>query len=558
MERTSHALLNRSQRWWVPLLPAVIAGAALATGGLTAKAQEAATAAPAAAAPAANGFKVLPLNAELIDRKNFGPMKQTKDAVLRDDTGREWDDAAKQNMFKSYYSRYLLPAMTQPERAGELVALRQELVESTNRAANPRARDWLRQVALSAGSNFLKDNYHPSVRINGALLLGELDDRPADFLNKTPPVPTAAALPLLLEAYGSADATDGMRAATLLGILRQARFSASTWSEADQQRVFDLAKALVTSDPPAGRDLKAHAWLQARAADLLTTMPGDARKAEAYALVAALAAGKADALARYRAASMLGTLAPPAAPTVDADSLAIGWSKLLLVSLEDTLEKLVSYREPKATIPGSAGSAGYNPFGGGGYNPFGGGGPPGAGQGGQGGAFNPYGGGNFNPFGRNKDDKKKKEEEPPVDQPDDVVLARRAMNYQLEALHVGLTGKRSATERAAAVGGVEKLATAEPAKGRVSELLKLITDTQSAINQPTIAKREELVTALEGSIASLRTFVTLAEPPQADQTDSSSASTAVGAEGAELAGFNTDGAAAGAEPPTGGQGAGGQ
>ena len=539
MERTAQAVVSRFPRWWVALLPAAIAGVIWAASTAdTANAQE-----TAAVAPAAGGYKVLPLNPELLDRKNFGPMKLTKDNILRDESGREWDDATKQNMFKSYYSRYLLPAMTQPDRAGDLSALRQELVEATQKAANASAREWLKQVALAAGSNFVKDNYSPAVKINGALLLGELDDRSPDFLNKVPPTPAAAALPVLLEAYSAADAGDGLQAAALVGILRHARFNSARWPEADQQRVFDLAKSLVTADPPANRDPKAHAWLQARGAEILVSIPGEPRQAEAYALLAGLAAGKSDPLARYRAVGLMGTLGIPAAPTVDADQLAISWSKLLLTSMESTFQSLADFREAKPSVPGMN-SGTFNPFAGGGYNPFGsGGGPPGPPPGAGGGFGNPYGGGSFNPYGRNRDDKdkKKKEEEPPVDQPDEVVIARRAMNSQLEQLLVGLTGKRSPTERGTPAGGLDKLAAAEPAKGRVAELLTLISDTQAAINVPTLKTRDELMAALEGRIAALRTFVTLAEPPQATEGEETAANTEGAAAGTELTGFASGG-----------------
>ena len=175
--------------------------------------------------------------------------------------------ADQRETFQTYYREYEFGRWTQPGQLHELPARRRDLSNALKTAKTSPAHDEL--VALSLkflGTLAGEAIRHPAARYNAMLAIGELNQREAEGSENPEPLPEA--LPLLLQAFTDANQIDAVRIAALLGLYRHAAINIADAQFRDNQLIPAML-AFVQSKAAAGRAPEGHAWMRARAIDVL-------------------------------------------------------------------------------------------------------------------------------------------------------------------------------------------------------------------------------------------------------------------------------------------------
>lgn len=239
-----------------------------------------------------------------------------------------------EDRFRDFFQRGLFAQMTRSEYLGQLADLRQDFLRQYVRATKvPAVYNELNQITLKAMPVFIAGSYHPAVRYNATLILGELDQKPAVEFgpDKGPPVPLAEALPVLVSAYKSNKMPDLVKIGAMVGIHRHIQYR--TDLPADQRGAIakDMYDLLQEKEPPAGRTAEGHDWMRRRAIDMLTTIGEPGARGEVVIALAGVIEDDNESLAmRYHAAESIGRLKYSSAPQIDLKKLAVEFAELAI------------------------------------------------------------------------------------------------------------------------------------------------------------------------------------------------------------------------------------
>ena len=275
--------------------------------------------------------------------------------------------AGNERAFDDYYKNYLPAAWTQTS-PGSLSALAKEREQFLNELANSKVpqqvHDRLVSITLAGMQQILSDpELHPGARYNAALVLGALNAKEPDRINRANPEPLPAALPVLLELFKNAEESDGVRLAALLGIMRHlewdpyrpqaTRMAADTKTEI----VAELAALAQATEPPPGRSLEGHTWLRRRAVEGLMYAALSGTTAEIHAVIEKLISDDAEPVAlRCTAADVMGRLEyqAPVIPAPEPNAKELGHLALVAVDAElSRLENLEAMDEMRTKSQGS-------------------------------------------------------------------------------------------------------------------------------------------------------------------------------------------------------------
>ncbi len=408
------------------------------------------------------------------------------------------------NYMKGYYTGYIFKKMTQPDARGELASIVEELLKDVERSQKVNATSaselvgWLKTGAGEVAAG----NYHPTARINATLLLGQLDDKPADNSTGTPPTPSAAALAPLYALWNDAANPDGVRAAALRGLRRWVAYGfqriPSRAKPLIQNAMFELAAAA----PPAGRDPAAHGFLQRYALDILYVLNDqDSAEKLTNTLIQLSSDPDAEPIISLYAAQKLARLGAELQPIAQPTELAVAWSFNASHFFTEQSDYLTSLDrpapvpdQPRLTDPSKermnqmAGGAGG--YGSGEYAM----GAEGSGMGGSyaaGGAMGGeyggsgemgYGMGGMAEYGMMPGGAGRAANPQPIE----VVAVRRKLNHALQSWRMGLTGSPTAEPPKNPAGALQ--AAAEPEN--LQKLADAITEAVATINDPQYDTRE--------------------------------------------------------------------
>ena len=221
-------------------------------------------------------------------------------------------DEAEAKLFDDHY-KFVLADMTLPGSFDKLAAKRDSLrlkdLAPLGRAASPDLHNRLTSFLVAALPRLIADAaYHPAVRVNWTLILGDLNSTEPG-LNGKGDVPLAEALLKLQDLYIDENQHTAVRLAALVGITRHVKSNAT----ADARK--KLAQAMTTilaNKKPRDSSQESHDFLRRRTLDALRAILEVAPDAADPALATALANLTADADLRlhYRceAAAALGAL----------------------------------------------------------------------------------------------------------------------------------------------------------------------------------------------------------------------------------------------------------
>jgi len=184
-----------------------------------------------------------------------------------------------QQAIRDFYIKYYFPEMAGAATAlpkagpqgirGNVAYLRQKLAKQLRQSRSGSARNFVNGLILEEIPKYANGNYHPAVRINAVLLLGDLDAQPPSVsgIDRQPPVPLPQALPLLLDFARDKKMPDSVKVAALVGVKRHAEYNLPDASRA--QVTGDMLQLIAAREPPAGRSNDGHAWLRRQAAEVL-------------------------------------------------------------------------------------------------------------------------------------------------------------------------------------------------------------------------------------------------------------------------------------------------
>ena len=213
---------------------------------------------------AAQRYQIDKLDQKYRNPRELKKIRSTTQDVMR---GKKSLAAAKANV-DEYYLSYFFPAMTSPDKLGKLAAMRNELTTDLGNCPNEEVHTYVRDMAYKQCRSRINSKYHPAVRYNCALLLGDLNQQVAG--KSEAPVPYRVALRDLARLLNSKSLDDATLTAALIGIRRHAQLSGhkearqSLYDDPKVQAylVSKLGRFANTATPPAGRADSGHQWMR--------------------------------------------------------------------------------------------------------------------------------------------------------------------------------------------------------------------------------------------------------------------------------------------------------
>ena len=177
---------------------------------------------------------------------------------------------ANQALFEDYYVHYGFARWRVPENVNQLPTFRREFRTDLGLAKASDVHNRLTGMALEFFPGVAAGSDPPAVRVNAALMVGELNLKEPVGNIAAKPLP-AAIDPLLqiIEAKGQIDA---VKAAVLVGLARQAE--AGIDDDDVRQKVFGTVLKLAESPLRPGPTAEGQAWVKSQAIEILGILGG--------------------------------------------------------------------------------------------------------------------------------------------------------------------------------------------------------------------------------------------------------------------------------------------
>lgn len=334
------------------------------------------------------------------DKKRRNDLDIRKETILR---GSEpFDSQETKDYLQGYFTRYYFPLLTHPKHIGDWPDFRVKFLHtlSVPTMQEPpllQVRNFLVDLTYQAMIPLIRGNYHPAVRCNAMLMLGQLNSQDALFIGdkKRPPVPRIESLKVMLDELANPQQIDGVKVTALVGILRHVEIDrqlADTPPGAPRRLVGAaenlIADAMVKlvneKQVPEGRSQEGHDWIRRLAIKILGHLgsPGQ-NNSVVTALDGVLTDINTAVSLRCAAAEALGRLKLPANANIAVPDTAKKLASVAVFACKHEAQRVEDQetREAKDKLQG----AGGGPYGmGGGYMEGGygammpGGMPPGA------------------------------------------------------------------------------------------------------------------------------------------------------------------------------------
>ncbi len=219
-----------------------------------------------------------------------------------------------QPMFEEYYRNYALARWTLLKNITNLsdtpgkMGWRRELRGNLQRAKSGPVHDDLNALTLEYMNKVATTGrYHPTVRANAMLMIGELNS--VEQLGTEAPTPLPAALEVLVAAATNQNLPDYVRVEAMVGIVRHASAPQGIADPEAQRSLTAAMLRLAAVDPPAGPAAVGREWILAYALETLGYLDSVGENNAVYkALVKAVADNKLSLRTRDIAVASLGRL----------------------------------------------------------------------------------------------------------------------------------------------------------------------------------------------------------------------------------------------------------
>jgi len=189
-----------------------------------------------------------------------------------------------QQLLSGWYENYHFALMTQADNMGDIDLRRLEFIkELTTFCTDNDIHSYVvDQIALPQMQLFLQENFHPAVKYNAMLIIGQLNSQVVvTNEGRSVPAPLPAALTLMVDAIKAGPPTDAILLASWIGVLRHVRLDRINQQIAANDIVAitgEAMKLLNQTTPPANRSAGGQVWLQRRAIDVLAMIGHDDQK----------------------------------------------------------------------------------------------------------------------------------------------------------------------------------------------------------------------------------------------------------------------------------------
>ena len=268
--------------------------------------------------------------------------------------------------------------MTHPNELGNIAEMRQELMKKyfsgiKNETGAQEVRDRLNDLTLSymwglCGTKL--GTFHPAVRYNAMLIIGDLNSRGAESIgNPRPDEPLLKALEVMRAELISKDQIDAVRVAALIGITRHADLDRHRPEGrripdvALRNLIGDLLRLAADKETPANRTDQGHTWMRRQAVEALALLATTRPIGPVAELMDKIISDPEEPLSlRCTVAEAQGKMRSPLAEGVTAEQAAMKLVRLADEILNAELDQLDPYlTELKAAEDASTSSgSGFN------------------------------------------------------------------------------------------------------------------------------------------------------------------------------------------------------
>jgi len=192
------------------------------------------------------------------------------------------NDPADKQLFDAFFTQYYFPAMTrtEPENLADLGSLRQELFTRFLwvTPSEQLQKDLTEKAFKAMGPIVIESAYHPAVRFNAILVIGQLDEQYAIEAgpDRRPPKPLPNANKALDSIVDAA--ADGkpvppqLLVGALIGLERHARFHEALPPDAVVAMSAVVLKLLDREEPLPNTDSDVAAWIKLKAVAVLAEL----------------------------------------------------------------------------------------------------------------------------------------------------------------------------------------------------------------------------------------------------------------------------------------------
>ncbi len=248
-----------------------------------------------------------------------------------------FEGAGDQQKFDKACDSYILATWTQPENGHQLATLRGQFRSKLQSCKNsPNTRRHFNDHLLAKLQEMAADNYHPAVRYNCMMLLGELEEKPSMGVGNTA-TPLPAALPVLLKAASDEKQIDAVKLAALLGVARHA----GVLRGADSRRDVGTAMStLAATKRSPGTSSAGQSWMRCIAIDTLGILTSaGAQGATAKTLLEIVDDDENPFRVRVAAARAVGNLAYGPVAALNPDAMVRQLGRLAMSACKTEIEE---------------------------------------------------------------------------------------------------------------------------------------------------------------------------------------------------------------------------
>lgn len=187
-----------------------------------------------------------------------------------------------EGLLKGWYENNILAQFTHAKSMGDLSTQRLTFVnELSTRCQNDAIYQHIvNNVVLPQMQTFITGNFHPAVKYNAMLIVGQMNQRSNYNPDQTRrvPVPSTTALSFLVQNVQGGAANDAILLASWVGVLRHVRMNRLTNHIPGNNQVVIATQALSLLNQEAvaaGRTPSGQTWLQRRALEVLSAIGRD-------------------------------------------------------------------------------------------------------------------------------------------------------------------------------------------------------------------------------------------------------------------------------------------
>ncbi len=250
--------------------------------------------------------------------------------------------SGEEQVFDQFYQEYILPQWTQPKEIASLPKLRHDLgnqLRKQHAGAPLTVHDHLNSLVLEFMQKLAAGKYHPAVRVNAMLMIGELNRV------EQPPTPLPEALAVMIAAVQSSKLSDAVRATAMVGIKRHV---AAGIADEDVRKTLTAALLKVAADGfPTGTARVGREWILRQAIDILGRLGSVGENNAVFTLLSkTLSDSKLPLKTRTAAADALGRLSYSGATGINPADVAAMLGQLAIDACTEELRQAKNSDDP--------------------------------------------------------------------------------------------------------------------------------------------------------------------------------------------------------------------